>query len=147
MRSRNIFASFNYAIQGVMYTLRTQRNMKIHFSTAILVLMLASVLNISRLELIALFLVIGMVITAELINTSIEEVVNLVTQEYHPIAGTAKNVAAGAVLVSASVSVFIGYLIFIDAIIDLEASMLRASFQARYLVPMALATLVATIIA
>ena len=62
MRSRNIFASFNYAIQGVVYTLGSQRNMKIH-SCGALVLILAVALNVSRLELIALFLTVGMVIT------------------------------------------------------------------------------------
>lgn len=147
MRSRNIFASFNYAIQGVVYTLGSQRNMKIHFGIGALVLILAVALNVSRLELIALFLTVGMVITAELLNTAIEEVVNLVTREYNPIAAAAKNVAAGAVLVSAVISVFVGYLVFIDKFAALDASLVRSSFPPRYLVPMAVAATVATIIA
>ncbi|NLM40317.1 MAG: phosphatase PAP2 family protein [Firmicutes bacterium] len=147
MRSRDIFASFNYAIQGVIYTLRTQRNMKIHFGTGALVLILAVALRVSRSELIALFLTVGMVITAELLNTAVEEVVNLVTNEYHPIAATAKNVAAGAVLVSAVISVFVGYLVFVDKLAALDASLLRSSIPPRYLVPMAVAAVAATIIA
>lgn len=147
MRSRNLLESFNYAIQGVVYALRGQRNMKIHVLTGILVLILASVLNVSRMELIVLFLVVGMVIIAELFNTAVEEVVNLVTEEYHPLAAAAKNVAAGAVLVSAVVSVFVGYLIFIDELAALDGAILRTGFPPRYLVPVAMAAIVATIIA
>ncbi|HHT73124.1 MAG TPA: phosphatase PAP2 family protein [Firmicutes bacterium] len=147
MRSRNLLESFNFAIQGVVHTLRTQRNMKIHGLTGILVMIFAAVLNVSRMELIALFLVVGLVITAELFNTSIEAVVNLVTKDYHPIAAVAKNVAAGAVLVAAVVAVFVGYLVFIDELAALDGAILRSDFPPRYLVPVALAAITATIIA
>jgi diacylglycerol kinase (ATP) len=147
MRSRNLMESINYALRGIVQALQSQRNMKIHFLTSVLVLILATVLNVSRIELIALFLVVAMVITAELFNTSIEAVVNLVTEDYHPLAAVAKNVAAGAVLVAAVISVFVGYLVFIDELAALDQAVIRSSFPPRYLVPMALAAIAATIIA
>ena len=146
MSSKNMYASFNYAIQGVIYVLRTQRNMKVHFFMGILVIILATVLSVSRVELMVLFLTIGSVITAELVNTAVEEVVNLVTMEYHPLAKTAKNVSAGAVLVSAVTSVCIGYLVFIDYFLKFDAAVFRKAFPVHYLVVMAIATVPFTII-
>ena len=62
MSSKNMYASFNYAIQGVIYVLRTQRNMNVHFLIGILVIILATVLSVSRVELMVLFLTIGSVL-------------------------------------------------------------------------------------
>ena len=146
MSSKNIYSSFNYAIQGVIYVLRTQRNMKVHFLIGIMVIILATVLSVPRTELMVLFLTIGGVITAELVNTAVEEVVNLVTQEYHPLAKIAKNVSAGAVLVSALTSVCIGYLVFIEYFLKFDATVFRQAFPVHYLIVMAVATVTFTII-
>lgn len=70
-------------------------------------------LNVSRLELLILVITVGLVIAVEMLNTAVEEVVNLVTEEIHPLARIAKNTAAGAVLVTAVVAVAVGYLIFL----------------------------------
>lgn len=77
MRSRNIVESFNYAIEGIIYAVKTQRNIKVHLIMAMLAMILAVVLNVTRVELLILMLTIGLVISTELINTAIEEVVNL----------------------------------------------------------------------
>ena len=106
--------SFNYAIDGLVYALRTQRNMRIHFVMALVALILSVIFDISKIELLILLLTISLVIITEIINTAIETVVDLYTREYHPLARIAKNVAAGAVLFAALNAVVVGYIIFLD---------------------------------
>lgn len=114
MKSRSLIDSFNYAVDGIIYTLKTQRNMRIHFSLAVIVLVLSLFLNFSRLEFLILFLTVSFVIASEMINTSIEKSIDLFTEDYHPLAKIAKDVAAGAVLVSAINAIVVGYLLFFD---------------------------------
>lgn len=114
MKSRSLIDSFNYAVDGIIYTLKTQRNMRIHFSLAIIVLVSSLFLNFSRLEFLILFLTVSFVIASEMINTSIEKSIDLFTEDYHPLAKIAKDVAAGAVLVSAINAIVVGYLLFFD---------------------------------
>jgi diacylglycerol kinase (ATP) len=116
---KKLVDSFNYAIEGLLHCVRTERNMRIHFVIAALVLLLAGIMDVSVLETIILLLLIAMVITAELINTAIEAVVDLVCDTYHELAAIAKNVAAGAVLFSSIISVVVGYLIFYNKLEDI----------------------------
>jgi diacylglycerol kinase (ATP) len=111
MRSGSLAASFLFAWQGVAYVVRTQRNMRIHLGVGAGVLGLAGALHVSRLELACLLLCIMAVSVLEMLNTVVEAVVDLVTEEYHPLAKIAKDVAAGAVLVSSVGSVVVGLLI------------------------------------
>ena len=111
MNLRKILDSFNYAVAGVIYAIQTQRNMKIHLAAAILVLALSVYLRINSRELLIIFFAIILVIMAELFNTAIEAVVDLSVQEVHPLARTAKNVAAGAVLMAALNSLVVAYII------------------------------------
>jgi diacylglycerol kinase (ATP) len=105
--SRDWFDSFNDAVNGLVRAARTQRNIRLHFLFAAAVVGLALLLHIGRTE----FVVIGLVLVAELINSAVEGVVDLVAEHYHPLAKAAKDVAAGAVLVAAGVAVTSGYLI------------------------------------
>lgn len=114
MKIRKLLDSFNYAIDGIIYAFRTQRNMRIHFIVAILVLIASFVFNISKIEFIALCLSITMVMAAELVNTAIESAIDLTTNHYHPLAKIAKNTAAAAVLLTAINAVIVGYVIFWD---------------------------------
>mgnify|MGYP000867192256 CR=1 FL=1 len=116
LKRRTILDSFNNAIDGVTYTLKTQRNMRIHFAAAVAILVAALFFKLSKVEVLVLFITISLVLIAELINTSIETVVDLVTQEFHPLARRAKHLAAGAVLVAALNAVIVGYLLFFDRI-------------------------------
>ncbi len=138
MRSKNLVDSFSYAIEGVLYSLKTQRNMKVHFLLGLMVLVFASILNVTRLELLVLLITVGLVISAEMVNTAIEEVVNLVTQEFHPIAMIAKNVAAGAVLISSVISICVAYVVFIERILAFHPAILRQSIAKPYLTLMAI---------
>jgi len=112
VRSRNLLWSFNYAVEGIVYALRTQRNMRLHALAAATVLFAALFFRISALELVALVFAIGLVIVTELINTAIEATVDVATQGLDPLAKTAKDVAAGAVLVASVVAVVVGFVIF-----------------------------------
>lgn len=114
MRSRSLLWSFNYAIEGIAYALRTQRNMRIHVFFAAIVLVAAVVLDVSRLEMVALLFAIGFVLMAELANTAIETTVDLVVDRFDPKAKTAKDVAAGGVLVSSVIALSVGYVVFFD---------------------------------
>ncbi len=106
---RSVLYSFDYAIRGIVYALRTQRNMRWHFIVSAIVFITALVLRISGLELVALVFAVGMVLVAELINTAIESTVDLTTNGYDPLAAVAKDVAAGAVLIAAITAVAVGY--------------------------------------
>lgn len=114
MKVRKLLDSINYAIDGIIHTLKTQRNMKIHFIAAFCVLFLSLFLKISKLEVLILFFTISLVIITEMINTSIEATIDLITDKYHELAKIAKNVAAGAVLMASLNAIIVGYIIFFD---------------------------------
>lgn len=118
-QSTRFIHAFQYAVAGVIYAFKTERNFKIHSFAAILALLFAYFFSVTRIEWMLLILVIGMTMTLELINTALENVVNLITVEWHPLAKAAKDVAAGAVLVSSLMSVIIGLIIFIPRLIEL----------------------------
>lgn len=116
MKVRKLIESFNYAFEGIIYALKTQRNMKIHFVVAIIVLFLSLFFDLSRIEILVLFLTISVVLIAEMINTSIEATIDLITDQYHLFAKIAKNVAAGAVMIAAINSIIVAYLLFFHRI-------------------------------
>lgn len=101
-------AGFGYAFTGLWYALRTQRNVRVHLAMAILVTLAGVLLRVSALEFALLYVAIAGVFIAEMFNTVIEICVDLAKPEYHPLARTAKDVAAGAVLLSALLAVVIG---------------------------------------
>jgi len=114
VRSRSLIWSFNYAIEGVVYALRTQRNMRLHVAAAAMALIAALVLGVGKLGLIAIVFSITFVFVTELINTAIESAVDLAIQTYDPIAKVAKDVSAGAVLVAATNALVVAFLVLFD---------------------------------
>ena len=110
-----LLKSFGYALEGILYTVKTQRNMQIHVATAIIVLIFGLWMGISRLEVLMVFFSIFLVFILEVINTAIEKTVDLTTGEKrHPLAKIAKDVAAGAVLFSVMLAVFTGMFVFAE---------------------------------
>ena len=89
-----LLRSFRYALEGLKYTLVSQRNMRVHFLLALVALLLGLYLPIKKTDMLLLFLTILLVLVAELFNTAIEAVVDLVTKDFHPLAKVAKYVAA-----------------------------------------------------
>lgn len=104
--------SFYYAFKGVADVLRTQINMRIHLMAALTAIVLGIVLNISTLEWIAICICIGMVMALEAMNTAVEYLTDLVSPEYHPLAGKAKDAAAAAVLLAAMAALVVGWVVF-----------------------------------
>ncbi|MBI4974753.1 MAG: diacylglycerol kinase [Candidatus Omnitrophica bacterium] len=104
--------SFNAAIEGFIYVLKTQTNMRVHFLSALLILLLAIYLNFTSSELLILCITITLVLAAEMINTAVELVVDIVKSEFHPIARVIKDIGAGAVLLASINAVIAGYLLF-----------------------------------
>jgi diacylglycerol kinase (ATP) len=111
-RTVSLFESFNYAIEGIIHVLRTHRNMRIHFGLAVVVLVAAVWIGVDRIELIALLISIAFVLIAEMINSAIEAAIDMATTSFDPLAKLAKDIAAGAVLISAVNAVAVGYLVF-----------------------------------
>lgn len=111
---RALCKSFGYAFEGLWYAVSTQRNLRIHFSAAALVIWLALLLEIDGARLGVLLLTIGAVIAAELFNTAAETCVDLSVKGYHPKAKIAKDTAAAAVLVTALAAVGVGLAVFLS---------------------------------
>jgi diacylglycerol kinase len=113
MRSwRAFLKSFVYAGQGLAHGFRTQRNMRVELAIAALVVVGGVVLGITAVEWAVIFVCIGLVLSAELLNTVTEIAVDLLVRDYHPLAKAAKDAGAGAVLVTALASVAAGIAIF-----------------------------------
>jgi len=123
-RPPSVLDSFNYAFEGIIHVLRTQRNMRIHFLAAAVVLVAAIAIGVSRLELIALMISIAFVLIAEMINTAIEGAVDVSTTSFDPNAKLAKDIAAGSVLIATVNAVVIGYLVFSEAFQDRSSRLL-----------------------
>ena len=111
MKPTRFIDSVNCAIEGILYTVRTQKHMRYHFLAALVILIAALLLRVSPVEFMLLALAISFVLFAELLNTAIEVVVDMISPEFHPLAKAAKDVAAGAVLVAAFGTMIIGYLV------------------------------------
>ena len=117
MRARpSVFESFNYAFEGIIHVLRTQRNMRIHFAIAFGVLVAAFAAGVSRFELMALILAIAFVLIAEMVNTAVEHTIDVATTSFDPMAKLAKDIAAGAVLIASITALAIGFLVFQSAV-------------------------------
>ena len=114
----SILESFNYAFEGIIHVLRTQRNMRIHLVIAAVVLVLAFAVGVSKFELIALLLAIAFVLIAEMVNTALEHAIDVATTSFDPMAKLAKDIAAGAVLIATATAVAIGYVVFATRLAD-----------------------------
>jgi undecaprenol kinase len=107
----NLIESFQHAFAGLGRALRSQRNVRIHVSIAITVIILGLVLNLEPIDWAIITITIAFVFVSELFNTVVEVIIDLVTTEYHPLAKQAKDIAAGAVLASAIAAVVVGLLV------------------------------------
>ncbi len=111
--------SFTYPIKGLKYAYKNEQNLVVDVGIALLVIIFGFIFRIDKIEWAILFLTIGLVLSCELINTAIEAVVDLVTQDYHPLAKVAKDTSAAAVFVFAIVAIIVGLIIFLPKVIDL----------------------------
>ncbi len=112
-RAENFGQSLAFAFAGVRHALRSQRNLRIHFAFAVAAVLLGFALRISRAEWAVVVALIALVISLELLNTAVEALADLASPTFHPLAKTAKDTAAGAILVAALGSAAAGLIIFL----------------------------------
>ncbi len=125
LKARNLRESFRYAGIGISQAFRSERNIRVHWIAAVAVGIVSILFKLSVQEAGIIALAVAMVITAEMVNTAIEHCVDLVNSEYHPLAAEAKNVAAGAVLVSAVGAAIVGAIILGPKLFSAILSRLR----------------------
>ncbi|MGL4797005.1 MAG: diacylglycerol kinase [Paraclostridium sp.] len=111
---QSIVKAFNAAIEGIIYTFKKERNMKIHYFVALAILMSSLFFDFSKIEMILLLFTISLVVISEMFNTAIEKTVDMITDEFHPLAKIAKDVAAGGVLIASLNAIVVGYILFYD---------------------------------
>lgn len=124
--ARPLVQSFNFAFDGVIHTLATQRNMRIHFAAAAVAMCGCLVLGVTGVEFALVIFAASFVIASEMLNTAVEATVDVVTTSFNPLAKVAKDVAAGAVLVATFNAVAVGYIVFAPKLGDPSRSLLDA---------------------
>jgi diacylglycerol kinase (ATP) len=126
MHENRFVESLNAAVEGFIYVMKTERNMRVHFLIGLFILLGGIYLNLSSLELMILFVTIAMVLVTEMVNTALELIVDMVKSEFHPIARIIKDVSAGAVLLTAVNAIIVGYVLFSKRIpFNIEDSITR----------------------
>lgn len=110
---RRFLRAFTYAVEGIIHCLKTERNFKVHVFAVFIVTIAGIGTKLSLIEWFIIIIFMSGVLALELVNTALERIVDLVTEEHHPLAKQAKDAAAGAVLVFALASAIVGLMIFI----------------------------------
>ncbi len=116
VKTQRLLKSFQYAFSGIKAAILAEKNMRIHLFISMLVIIFGLWFSLTIVEWVVILFAIGGMLALEMINSAIERLVDLVTEEYHPLAKSAKDIAAGAVLIYAITSVIVGLLIFLPKI-------------------------------
>ncbi|MHB1000966.1 MAG: diacylglycerol kinase [Armatimonadota bacterium] len=109
----SVMQSFKYAFDGILDVFRTQKHMRFHFIAAVAVLLAALISDMSKQDILILLFTISLVLIAEMFNTALEAVVDMITKEYHPVAKFVKDAAAGAVLIATATAVLMALLLIV----------------------------------
>lgn len=116
MRKQSLLIAFKNAFAGIYYCATHERNMRIHIGAGLIVAFLSWWFTLEKYEILILLVTVESVLLAEMINTVVETVVDMVSPEFHPLAKIAKDVAAGAVLITAIFSLVVGYMLFFSKV-------------------------------
>ncbi len=116
---KKFFHSFKYPVKGLRYAYRNEQILVVDFGIALIVIIASFILKVSYIEAAVLALTIGLVIAFELMNTAIEATIDLITEDYHPLAKVAKDTSAACVLVMAIAAAFVGIIIFLPKILNI----------------------------
>lgn len=130
-KNKSLFGAMRYALNGIIHAFKTERNLRIDYIIGGLVLICSLFFDFSKIEMICLLLTIGFVIFAEMINTTVEYIVDLITQEYNENAKAAKDIAAGGVFISGGISVIVAYFLFVDKLSRASTSLLTSILSSR----------------
>lgn len=109
---------FSFALKGILDVFRSEMNFKIHVISAVLVIFIGLITHLSEVEWLFILLAIAMVFLAEILNTAIEQLVNYLFTDYHPVAGKVKDMAAGAVFIASLFALAVGLIIFTPKIVS-----------------------------
>jgi diacylglycerol kinase (ATP) len=112
-KKRDLFGPFKVAFNGVVHTFRTQRHMRFHLYVVLVVMLLGIFVNLGLREMLVLLFTISLVVIAEMFNSAIEATVDLVSPNYSPLAKFAKDIAAGAVLITTIIALVVGGLLIL----------------------------------
>jgi undecaprenol kinase len=118
LEMKQFLLSFKYALEGIILAFKQERNLRFHLFMTIVVLIFGLLFNLHKFEWMILILVIGLMITAELFNTAIERLVDLYTEDFHPLAKQAKDISAAACFIFAICTIIIGFMIFLPKILS-----------------------------
>ncbi len=147
-RQTSLLRSFNHAFLGLVFSVRHQRNMRVHLVLAFAVLVASVFLNLTRLQLVVIFVAVALVFITELINSAVEMVVDMITNEFDPRAKAAKDMAAGAVLVATVNALVVAYLVLVDRVTHISLDLLSTIRRSpAHLTMVALAVVVLVVIA
>lgn len=113
MNKKKQVDSFRYAFEGVLHVFRTQKHMRFHFYTVVAVLALGLMFKLEVSQMLILLFTISLVLVAEMFNSAVEALVDMITQQYHPLAKFAKDIAAGAVLIATMNAIIVGAILFL----------------------------------
>lgn len=119
IKHKTLLQSFGYAWEGIVYALKNDQNFRIHIAAAFIVILLSFYFDVSPFEMGILGVMIVLVIVTEMINTAIENMVDLITKEYHIEAKIAKDVSSGMVLITSIGALVVGFLIFAPYLLNL----------------------------
>ncbi len=148
IRRKNTLESFDCAFQGLMHALRTQRHMRWHVLIGGAVFFLAFWMRLTKIETLAVLAAVVVVLVAEMFNTAVEVTIDFVTDDFHPLAAAAKNVAAGAVLLAALNALVVGYVVFVPSLESFLPSVLEQVRRSPpYLTLAALVLVIAAVVA
>lgn len=125
LKNSNMIDAWANAFNGIIYAVTTQSNIKKQLVIAVVVMLVSLLFNLSRAEFLCLMFTVVLIIVAEMINTAIETVVDLYTDLYHPKAKIAKDVGAGAVVITAVNALIVAYFLFFDKISDIGLNFIR----------------------
>ena len=118
-KRQGLVQAFNAAIEGILYTFKSERNMKIHYLLAVIVLVASLFFDLSKVEMILLIFAISLVVISEMFNTAIEKTIDMVTDTYHPLAKIAKDCASAAVFTASLLAGGLYLYVFLPKIIKL----------------------------
>lgn len=130
-KNKTFFSATRNALNGIIHAFKTEKNLRNDYFIGALVFFISLFFDFTKVELICLVITIGFVIFAEMINSTVEYIVNLITTDYDLNAKAAKDIAAGGVLMASIISVIVAYLLFVDKIRTASTALLTAVLSSK----------------
>lgn len=130
-KNKTFFTAMGHAVDGVIRAFKTERNLRIDYIIGLFVLICSLFFDFTKTEFACLCLTIGFVIFAEMINSTVEYIVDLITDKYDDRAKAAKDIAAGGVLISSCVAVVVAYFLFADKIYNATTSVIASVLSSK----------------